>query len=225
MSEAADAAPRAAFYGDDFTGSVDALLQFARAGWSGRLFVGLPDDDALREAAATVDVVGIAGIARSLPREALDAEVRPALTALAALHPPLVQYKACSTADSSPDVGSIGRVIEIARDVVGDGPVPLLFAQPDFGRYTVFGHHFAAEDGVVHRLDRQPTMSTHPSTPMTESDLARHLSRQTALPIDGIPFTRYTSSAAVTAALVDSPAAATVLDAADAAHLALVGRA
>ncbi|MAM53671.1 MAG: hypothetical protein CMH35_02280, partial [Microbacterium sp.] len=115
MSEAADAAPRAAFYGDDFTGSVDALLQFARAGWSGRLFVGLPDDDALREAAATVDVVGIAGIARSLPREALDAEVRPALTALAALHPPLVQYKACSTADSSPDVGSIGRVIEIAR--------------------------------------------------------------------------------------------------------------
>ena len=48
MSEAADAAPRAAFYGDDFTGSVDAPLQFARAGWSGRLFVGLPDDDALR---------------------------------------------------------------------------------------------------------------------------------------------------------------------------------
>ena len=225
MSEAAGAAPRAGFYGDDFTGSVDALLQFARAGWSGRLFVGLPDDDALREAAATVDVVGIAGIARSLPREALDAEVRPALTALAALHPPLVQYKACSTADSSPDVGSIGRVIEIARDVVGEGPVPLLFAQPDFGRYTVFGHHFAAEDGVVHRLDRQPTMSTHPSTPMTESDLARHLSRQTTLPIDGIPFTRYTSSAAVMAALVDSPAAATVLDAADAAHLALVGRA
>ena len=206
MSEAAGAAPRAGFYGDDFTGSVDALLQFARAGWSGRLFVGLPDDDALREAAATVDVVGIAGIARSLPREALDAEVRPALTALAALHPPLVQYKACSTADSSPDVGSIGRVIEIARDVVGEGPVPLLFAQPDFGRYTVFGHHFAAEDGVVHRLDRQPTMSTHPSTPMTESDLARHLSRQTTLPIDGIPFTRYTSSAAVMAALVDSPA-------------------
>lgn len=215
----------AAFYGDDFTGSVDALLQFARAGWTGRLFVGLPAEQVLRDAAATVGVVGIAGIARSLSRDALETEVRPALRALTSLNPRIVQYKACSTADSSPDVGSIGRVIEIGRDVVGDAPVPVLFAQPDFGRYTVFGHHFAAEDGVVHRLDRQPTMSAHPSTPMTESDLARHLSAQTSLPIDAISFLRYTSADDLGALLAASPAAATVLDAADAAHVALVGQA
>lgn len=215
----------AAFYGDDFTGSVDALLQFARTGWTGRLFVGVPDARVLRDAAQTVDVVGIAGIARSLSRDALDAEVGPALRELATLHPAVIQYKACSTADSSPGIGSIGRVVELAREVVGNAPVPMLFAQPDFGRYTVFGHHFAAEGGVVHRLDRQPTMSTHPSTPMTESDLARHFSAQTPLPIGAVPFTRYTSADDLADLLATSPQAAIVMDAVDDAHVSLLGHA
>ncbi|MCW3493248.1 four-carbon acid sugar kinase family protein [Microbacterium sp. SSM24] len=216
---------RCAFYGDDVTGSVDALLQFARHGLNGRLFIGMPADAALRHAASECAVVGIAGIARSLDTDDLDAEVRPALTALAALEPAVVQYKACSTVDSSPRIGSLGRVLEIGRDIVGAGPVPLLFAQPGFGRYTAFGHHFAAEGGVVHRLDRQPTMSTHPSTPMTESDLARHLARQTALPIGAIPFTAYTDAGALAARISSSPDAAVVLDALDDAHLRLIGAA
>ena len=87
--------PTVAYYGDDFTGSVDVLLQFARHGWSGRLFVGLPHADDLRGAATTHDVVGIAGIARSLPTAQIEAEIRPALEALTALGPRVVQYKAC----------------------------------------------------------------------------------------------------------------------------------
>lgn len=216
---------RVAYYGDDFTGSVDVLLQFARRGWTGRLFAGLPPADLLAQAVHEVDVVGIAGIARSLPTEDLEAEVRPALEALTALRPAVVQYKACSTADSSPLIGSLGRVVEIGRDVVGRRPVPVLFAQPDFGRYTLFGHHFAREGDVVYRLDRQPTMSTHPSTPMTESDLAVHLSRQTRLPIESMSFTAYTSANAIADGLARSGAGAVVLDAADDAHLALIGRA
>ncbi len=213
---------RVGYYGDDFTGSVDVLLQFARHGWTGRLFVGVPDDDRLREAARTHDVVGIAGIARSLPTEAIEAEVRPALEALRALSPRIVQYKACSTADSSATIGSIGRVIELGRQIVGEATVPLLFAQPDFGRYTVFGTHFAAEGGVIHRLDRQPTMSAHPSTPMHEADLVRHLSAQTALPIGGVPRTEYARLGEV---LARSPHAAVVLDAVDNDDVAVVGRA
>lgn len=228
---------RAVFYGDDFTGSVDALLQFARHGWTGRLFVGLPPSGELEDAAASSDVVGIAGIARSLPTGDLEAELRPALDRLVALRPRLVQYKACSTADSSPDIGSLGRVIEIGREAVevaavtgaGTGAasrvVPLLFAQPDFGRYTAFGHHFAAERGIVHRLDRQPTMSTHPATPMTESDLAVHLGRQTALPIGSLPFTAYASADSVTEALRRTDEAAVVLDALSPEHLELIGAA
>nr|WP_314845453.1 four-carbon acid sugar kinase family protein [uncultured Microbacterium sp.] len=213
---------RVGYYGDDFTGSVDVLLQFARHGWSGRLFVGIPDAALLRDAAAAHDVVGIAGIARSLPTADIDAEVRPALEALRELRPHLIQYKACSTADSSPSIGSIGRVLEIGRDVVGEAPVPMLFAQPDFGRFTLFGTHFAAEGGVVHRLDRQPTMSTHPSTPMHEADLARHLSRQTALSIGGIPRTAYDR---LGDELSRSPHAGLVLDAVDNADAAIVGAA
>lgn len=213
---------RVGYYGDDFTGSVDVLLQFARHGWSGRLFVGVPDADRLREAASAHDVVGIAGIARSLPTARIEAEVRPALEALHALAPQIIQYKACSTADSSPTIGSIGRVIEVGREVIGDAVVPMLFAQPDFGRYTVFGTHFAAEDGVVHRLDRQPTMSTHPSTPMHEADLARHFSAQTALPVGGIHHTEYVDLAG---ALARSPHAAVVLDAVDNDDAVVVGRA
>lgn len=230
MSEVTTATVAAAFYGDDFTGSVDALLQFARNGWRGRLFVGTPSAEELTAAAAASDVVGIAGIARSLPAGRLEAELRPALTQLSSLHPVVLQYKACSTADSSPDTGSLGRVIEIGRSVVADAgatvlPIPLLFAQPDFGRYTAFGHHFAAERGTVYRLDRQPTMSTHPATPMTESDLAVHLGHQTDLPVASLTFPDYTSSGAVAAALRDAPAAGVVLDALSADHLALVGAA
>ncbi len=210
------------YYGDDFTGSVDVLLQFARHGWTGRLFVGVPADDRLRAAAAENDVVGIAGIARSLKSDEIDAEVRPALEALVALDPRIVQYKACSTADSSPEIGSIGRVIEIGRAVVSARPVPMLFAQPDFGRFTVFGTHFAAEDGVVHRLDRQPTMSTHPSTPMHEADLARHFAAQTALPIGRVPRTAY---AELASRIAESTDAAVVLDAIDNADVEAVGRA
>ncbi len=214
---------RAAFYGDDFTGSVDALLQFARRGWTGRLFVGLPDAADLRNAAAESDVVGIAGIARSLPTEQLEAEIRPVLQALVALEPHVVQYKACSTADSSPTIGSIGRVIELGREVIGDQTVPLVFAQPDFGRYTLHGVHFASEGGIVYRLDRQPTMSTHPTTPMTEADLAVHFSHQTDLPISGIPFTAYDGDLA--SQLRRSDAAAVVLDAVIDEHLEQIGRA
>ncbi len=213
---------RAAFYGDDFTGSVDALLQFTRRGWTGRLFTRLPDAETLRRAASEVDVVGVAGISRSLAPEAMDAELRPVFAAFAALEPEVVQYKACSTADSAPAVGSLGRVVELAREQFGDATVPMLFAQPDFGRYTLFGHHFAAERGVVYRLDRQPTMSRHPSTPMTEAELAVHIGRQTDLPIGAIPLMSY---ADLGSRLRAAPEAAVVLDAVTDDDLITVGAA
>ncbi|RIQ30251.1 four-carbon acid sugar kinase family protein, partial [Jiangella rhizosphaerae] len=214
----------AGFYGDDFTGSVDALVQFRRAGCTGVL-VTSPDGvkDALGDGP---DVVGVAGVARSLSADRLDAEVRPALELLRDLALPVVQYKACSTADSSPAVGSLGRVLEIARDVFGPAAVPVLFAQPDFGRYTFFGHHFARDGEVVHRLDRQPTMAHHPVTPATESDLARHLGAQTTLPIGSLHWTAYAGgSDAVAAAWRGSDDAAVVCDGFTDDHLDVVGRA
>jgi uncharacterized protein YgbK (DUF1537 family) len=53
------------------------------------------------------------------------------------------------------------------------------------GRYTIFGQHFArfgiGSHGKIHRLDRHPSISRHPVTPMTEADLCRHLAAQTRM--------------------------------------------
>ncbi|RYY60607.1 MAG: four-carbon acid sugar kinase family protein, partial [Comamonadaceae bacterium] len=52
--------------------------------------------------------------------------------------------------------------------------------QPDLGRYCLFGNLFAraGSDGEIFRIDRHPTMSRHPVTPMHEADLRRHLALQ-----------------------------------------------
>ena len=91
-------------------------------------------------------------------------------------------YKVCSTFDSSPDVGNIGRAIEIGRRVFGQRVTPLVVGAPQLKRYTAFGHLFAGYQGQTYRIDRHPVMSRHPVTPMDEADLRIHLSRQTDLP-------------------------------------------
>jgi uncharacterized protein YgbK (DUF1537 family) len=57
--------------------------------------------------------------------------------------------------------------------------ISVLAGAPPLRRYTVFGNHFAAVGEEVFRLDRHPTMSRHPVTPMHEADLRIHLSHQT----------------------------------------------
>jgi uncharacterized protein YgbK (DUF1537 family) len=203
----------AAFYADDFTGSTDALAQFARVGLRAALLVTLPPASELAKLSEQYDVIGVAGIARSLPPDRQEEELRPILAALRDLDPRVVQYKVCSTADSGPRRGSIGRALEVGREVFGPAVVPVLVAQPELGRYTVFSNHYATEDGVVYRLDRQPTMSVHPATPMHESDLRLHLAAQTDLRIASLHLTTYANLPAAYAAITATDAAAVVLDA------------
>ncbi|MGH3168226.1 MAG: four-carbon acid sugar kinase family protein, partial [Trebonia sp.] len=210
----------AAFYGDDLTGSTDALAQFHRAGLRG-LLVTSPEAIGL---GAGYDVIGIAGISRSLPTARMADELLPAFRALREMSTTVVQYKVCSTADSSPAVGSLGRAIELGREVFGEVPVPVLIAQPDLGRYTAFGNHFAAEGEEIYRLYRQPTMSRHPSTPVTEGDLRRHIGAQTDLPVASVDVTAYDSDplARYRTVTADDPGAI-VFDAMDNTHLRAVG--
>lgn len=204
------------FYADDFTGATDALYQLARCGLRGVLLLRVRPDAVRRHGDRAV--VGVAGIARSLPTPDMRAEVLPALTALRDLRPRVLQYKACSTADSSPTLGSLGHAAELGREATGQGDVPVLLAQPDFGRYTAFATHFAADRGEVFRLDRHPTMSGHPSTPVDEADLRVFLARQTDLPVRSVAFTSYGHPAP----LPDAPGL-TVLDALTDEHLATAG--
>lgn len=170
---------RLAYYADDFTGATDALESLTRAGLRTRLFLNPPS----AAQCAGLDAVGVAGLTRSLAPEPMTAVLRPAFAALKALGPRHVHYKVCSTFDSSPAVGSIGRAIEIGIEVFGPRLVPLLVAAPALGRYCAFGHLYArygiGSAGAIHRLDRHPSVSRHPVTPMTEADLRVHLGRQT----------------------------------------------
>jgi len=173
---------RLAFYGDDFTGSTDALEFLTRAGARTALFIEPPTPARLARYPA-LQAIGVAGMTRSLGPEAMEAELRPALSALRALGAPHVHYKVCSTFDSSPTIGSIGRAIDVAVEIFKARFVPLLVGAPALGRYCVFGNLFArmgiGSDGAIHRLDRHPGMSRHPVTPAHESDLRRHLAKQT----------------------------------------------
>lgn len=94
---------------------------------------------------------------------------------------PIIHYKTCSTFDSAPHIGSIGKALEIGQDLFQTRTVPIVIGAPQLGRYTVFGNLFARSglDSDPFRLDRHPTMRAHPITPMTESDLRVHLSQQT----------------------------------------------
>lgn len=171
-----------AFYGDDFTGSTDALERLCAGGVPTVLFLEPPTPEQL-EAYPHVRGVGVAGRTRSLPTAEIEDEVRPALAALRDLAPRHVHYKVCSTFDSSPGVGSIGRVIDVASGLLPGPFVPLVVATPALGRWCVFGNLFArmgiGSEGAIYRLDRHPAMRDHPTTPADESDLRVHLSRQT----------------------------------------------
>lgn len=171
-----------AYYGDDFTGSIDTLELLARSGARTVLFTASPTPEQLTRY-PVLDAVGVAGLSRSLPPLEMERDLYPAFTALRALEPRHVHYKVCSTFDSSPTVGSIGRAIEIGADVFAGDFVPLVVAAPALGRYCVFGNLFARSGlvggGTIDRLDRHPTMSRHPITPADEADLRVHLAKQT----------------------------------------------
>jgi uncharacterized protein YgbK (DUF1537 family) len=170
--------PLLTYYGDDFTGSTDAMEAMTAAGVPTVLFLATPNAEMLARF-PHARCIGIAGSSRGRSPAWMDAELPKAFAALAALRAPILHYKVCSTFDSSPEIGSIGRAIEIGTQVMPGRWSPTIVGAPRLKRYQVFGNLFAAVDGVGYRLDRHPTMSRHPVTPMRESDLRRHLAAQT----------------------------------------------
>ena len=172
-----------AYYGDDFTGSTDSMEAMTAAGVPTVLFLAPPGPDALARF-PEARCVGVAGSSRGRSPEWMDAELPRAFAALARLGAPILHYKVCSTFDSSPTIGSIGRAIEIGVGQMSGRWSPTIVGVPRLRRYQAFGNLFAAVDGVAYRIDRHPTMSRHPVTPMGEADLRRHLAAQTPLRIE-----------------------------------------
>jgi 3-oxoisoapionate kinase len=170
------------YYGDDFTGSTDVLEQLAVNGVSGVLFLTVPTAEQLARFSAC-QAMGFAGDARSRTPDWMSAHLPAIFARIRELGPAIVHYKVCSTFDSAPHRGSIGRALEIGREIFATNTVPIGVAAPHLGRFMAFGHLFAAQGNTVYRIDRHPTMAHHPATPMHEADLRLHLAGQTDLAV------------------------------------------
>jgi uncharacterized protein YgbK (DUF1537 family) len=175
-----------AYYGDDFTGSSASMEAAAFAGLSTVLFL-TPPSPARLASFAGYRVIGLAGTSRAQSPEWMEQNLPDAFRTLSDTGAPILHYKVCSTFDSAPATGSIGRAIDIATRMF-PGWVPMVVADPGMARFQAFGNLFAVLNGVGHRLDRHPTMSRHPVTPMDEADLGKHLSKQTAKKIGLVDF-------------------------------------
>ena len=173
------------FYGDDFTGSSDVLEQLANGGVRSALFLQppTPEDLAL---IPNLQAIGIAGDSRSQSPAWMSAHLPAIFQHLRSFNAPITHYKVCSTFDSSPTTGSIGRALELGQEAFNSPFVPIVVGAPHLKRFVSGGHLFAVDpSGFIHRIDRHP-MARHPITPMRESSLVRHLASQSTTRIANI---------------------------------------
>lgn len=213
-----------AWYGDDFTGAAAVMEVLTFAGLPSALFLAPPTPAQLARFSG-LRAVGVASTARAQSPAWMARELPGAFAALNALTPSLLHYKICSTLDSAPEIGSIGRAMEIGAALCDPVAIPVLVAAPQMRRYQCFGHLFAGTDDGVFRLDRHPVMARHPVTPMTESDVARHLARQSAqLDIDCLALPDLSRPALAREGAASGRIRAVTIDAVDAASEQQAGR-
>jgi len=106
--------PVVAWYGDDFTGSSAVMEALTFAGLPSVLFFNLPTQAQLQKF-PNVKGVGIASTARTQSPKWMEEHLPFALKTLSELSNGIVHYKVCTTMDSSPEIGSIGKAIEVLR--------------------------------------------------------------------------------------------------------------
>jgi uncharacterized protein YgbK (DUF1537 family) len=216
----AQSGPLYAYYGDDFTGSTDVLEALALYGVNAVLFTCTPNERGLKRFADCA-AIGIAGESRSRDPEWMNANLPCVFQAMRKLGARVNHYKVCSTFDSSPQTGSIGRAMELGHTAFDAQLVPIVVGAPHLGRAVVYGNLFAEANGEMVRIDRHPTMRHHPVTPMTEADLRLHLKKQTDLRIGLVDASAFQSGAAQARlqALAGAGAEAVLFDGTDEAML------
>ena len=161
--------PLIAFYGDDFTGSSASMEATAFAGIETVLFLA-PPTSARLQAFARYRAIGVAGVARAQSPAWMDEHLPPVFHALRRMNAPISQYKVCSTFDSSPSVGSIGRAIDLGAPILGD----VKYARPD--QNNAFAATVAGLSDALH-LHARALCLPHPAggTLLVEADLPPHM--------------------------------------------------
>ncbi|MBC7924726.1 MAG: four-carbon acid sugar kinase family protein [Bryobacteraceae bacterium] len=157
---------------DDYTGGSDMAGMLASQGVRTLQTFGQPDEETIH-AAAGFDALIVSLKTRSIkPSEAV-AQSIVALGSLGSLEPRQIQFKYCSTFDSTRE-GNIGPVASALMDALGTGFTIAVPALPINGRTQYLGYLFV--NGVL--LSESP-LRHHPLNPMNEANLVRHLQVQT----------------------------------------------
>jgi uncharacterized protein YgbK (DUF1537 family) len=203
---------------DDFTGATDLANTLVKGGMSAVQVIGVPDGP-LPEADAVIVALKI----RTAPAGDAVAQSLAACDALVAAGARQVFWKYCSTFDST-DAGNIGPVGDALMKRLGSGFATACPAFPTNGRTIYLGHLF-----VGGALLNESGMQDHPLTPMTDANLVRVLSRQTAGGVGLVPFNTVAQGAAAIRSemtrLVDAGRRWAIVDAVTDAHLMAIGEA
>ena len=171
---------------DDYTGGSDLAGMLAERGVRTLMHFGVPD----APLTGRYDAAVVCLKSRSIPAADARAMSARALAWLQAAGAQQIQFKYCSTFDSTA-AGNIGPVLDELLERMN---VPLALAVPALpinGRTQYLGHLFV--NGVP--LAESP-MRHHPLNPMTDSNLVRHLAAQTGSRVGLIPLGVVQSGAA-----------------------------
>lgn len=155
---------------DDFTGATDLANELQRQGMRTILFL---NNEYTPVDLSDIDCVVVALKIRTAP---VEYAVTQALVAMKWLQEQSCQFyyfKYCSTFDSTKQ-GNIGPIADALLDALGE---PFTISSPAFPRTgrTVYKSHLFVGD----KLLSDTHMRHHPLTPMTESNLAKWLGKQT----------------------------------------------
>jgi len=168
---------------DDYTGGSDLAGMLAGQSVRTAQFFGLPEPELLETTAEQYDAVVVCLKTRSIPAAEARLLSLEALARLRPLQPRQVQFKYCSTFDSTP-AGNIGPVTDALMEGLSTDFTVAAPALPVNGRTQYLGYLFV--NGVL--LSESP-MRHHPLNPMTEPNLVRHLQAQTRRRCGLIPWT------------------------------------
>ncbi len=163
------ATPNLGVIADDFTGATDIGSMLVRGGMSVVQTIGPPAPDF---AFGDADAVVVALKTRSIPAADAVTQSLVALKALQAAGVSQIQFKYCSTFDSTPE-GNIGPVSDALAAELGCTQVVHVPALPVNGR-TVYKGHLFVGDSLLH----ESGMQNHPLNPMTDANLLRWLRPQ-----------------------------------------------
>lgn len=158
---------------DDVTGATDLAINLVQGGMRVIQMLGVPDLNSLSQTDG-FDAIVVALKTRSIPKEQAIDQTLASARVMQQIGDLRFYFKYCSTFDSTAD-GNIGPVAEALMEHLDVGRTIFCPAFPRAGRTVYRGHLFVGDS-----LLSESGMENHPLNPMTDANLVRFLSKQTA---------------------------------------------